>query len=1539
MNLRKLFSAGRMNKDSDERTLSEGEYVDANNILVTAGEDGNFNAVKNSLSNKKITNLNFGTNVFTIGGFEDETRNKLYWLVKSDNGCWLLEYDRTNNVLFEVLKDTRTGSARVLNLSENHICTAMSKIYRENGDLLLISDDNMEPLCINIDRAKSYGENNFEKEDIYLIKKPPLFAPTTQFMYSDTFSNNLEEKFPLFAYRYKYLDGEYSSFSSFTVYKFSPKQFDLDYEVLDNNAMLNAYNSIRAGFNTGDKRVTDIQVVFKESNSNSIYLIDTINKKDKSYLDNEQQYITYSANKIYTVLPEKELYRTFDNVPRKAEAMTIIDNAVVFGNYLEGYNIEKEKGVKTIIDFEAFAVYNKLDDNNDMIFSLATYFLSTHVTVLSMPYVQDVDLKKDYKITFYFNVINNQTNSLSYEKFFDYILPNDFDTLEQIWATDDFQNFISIINLDFQSNFVINGLPSGWTISELPLVYSSYNSGNVKISINPVKYIDESDVTRSVLFSYTDLTSVGLNKISISSSIHSNSDVETAIIYIDAFGRQTIPLICENNTIHIPHKQSVTQNKIGLKINHAPPYWAVAYKVAVKTNPLIYQTIFITTFFNEDAFVWCKLEGENKDKVKHGDYLILKVADEFINEKPIKIKVLEVETKEKDFITGNKNDEGKDIVEPAGTYMKIKPIGFNMNSSETIIKVAFDKGSTNKRGLVFLDLFTEFDDTTPVDIAIPQGSQIELFFESYRKKSGNWFNSNLNKTFYAQRNYENIEEFIEEVYVGKPIFANEGNDPEGNHNDGNYGILASVIRGTPNKIGNKIVSITPKPSGKLWLRQEGTQYGTGSHDGYLRAKLTLRVPAGLFVFETSPKRETTSNIFYQSEETFLIEDGKHLGNIQNQNISTFTPAEVLLNFYNCFSFGNGVESYKIKDGFNTNFLNIDMKPSAASIEEYREIRRHSDLTHSEEFVESSNINGINVFNLSQGNFTELDKQFGPVHKLLSRDTDVVVLQEHKASKVLVKKDVVTNSDGSGTMIAISSFFGRQITYMGENGIGNARASVAQNDFQIYYLNPNKGTPMRLSIDGTSPINYGLTNWWRSLFISNPKGKKIGGYDNFHQRYIVSIDENIEEVLEVGCGIYIEKTNQSNVFSYLFKLNDLDGDIILNYNITLGNATIEANYVSGTAVASNVNGSGSISIDRNGNSSKEVFVTITPTSGPISFSIENNCPIGNVLKVVEILLGSSEYNGKNITNRYRWGNSNFYSSEDTFSTNTISKFNVQEGIEGQGKFPLDNSLINIQSFKTDSQSGQFLVDECHGIGYLVTNEIYDESDIETILSEAIFLELEETGTLTNKTVSGNFLFDKTSSDDILYLIWDYRNKKPILLNDEVTIGIRGSATIPIIANDTFADGSTINIVTNGENGVAVLNSDNTITYTHTAETALSDTITYSVTSNGCVATAIVKIRVSEETPSLFRYFVNKKTSEYNCGDATTLAEVYVDVQPLSTSDWFSNVTQIFLDEAGTIPAPAGWYIDNALVVMDAETYTYIHWNGSAIVGADEGTCSY
>jgi hypothetical protein len=54
----------------------------------------------------------------------------------------------------------------------------------------------------------------------------------------------------------------------------------------------------------------------------------------------------------------------------------------------------------------------------------------------------------------------------------------------------------------------------------------------------------------------------------------------------------------------------------------------------------------------------------------------------------------------------------------------------------------------------------------------------------------------------------------------------------------------------------------------------------------------------------------------------------------------------------------------IKDGFNKKHLNIDLRPSTTSVEEYKAVRRYADLTYSEPFIESTNINKLNEFNLS-----------------------------------------------------------------------------------------------------------------------------------------------------------------------------------------------------------------------------------------------------------------------------------------------------------------------------------------------------------------------------------------------------------------------------------------------------------------------------------------------------------------------------------------------------------------------------------------------
>ena len=75
------------------------------------------------------------------------------------------------------------------------------------------------------------------------------------------------------------------------------------------------------------------------------------------------------------------------------------------------------------------------------------------------------------------------------------------------------------------------------------------------------------------------------------------------------------------------------------------------------------------------------------------------------------------------------------------------------------------------------------------------------------------------------------------------------------------------------------------------------------------------------VFETEPT-EALPDVWYENDESFSIDsNGNHSGNITNQNISTGVAGVVDTKFFNCFAFGNGVESYKIRDALNGKSFN------------------------------------------------------------------------------------------------------------------------------------------------------------------------------------------------------------------------------------------------------------------------------------------------------------------------------------------------------------------------------------------------------------------------------------------------------------------------------------------------------------------------------------------------------------------------------------------------------------------------------------------
>jgi len=82
--LKRNFTAGRMNKDLDERLVPNGEYRDAMNIEVSTSEDSDIGTIQTTLGNTKKSDVTGSTTAFTIASIADIQTNKIYSLIHND---------------------------------------------------------------------------------------------------------------------------------------------------------------------------------------------------------------------------------------------------------------------------------------------------------------------------------------------------------------------------------------------------------------------------------------------------------------------------------------------------------------------------------------------------------------------------------------------------------------------------------------------------------------------------------------------------------------------------------------------------------------------------------------------------------------------------------------------------------------------------------------------------------------------------------------------------------------------------------------------------------------------------------------------------------------------------------------------------------------------------------------------------------------------------------------------------------------------------------------------------------------------------------------------------------------------------------------------------------------------------------------------------------------------------------------------------------------------------------------------------------------
>ena len=227
----------------------------------------------------------------------------------------------------------------------------------------------------------------------------------------------------------------------------------------------------------------------------------------------------------------------------------------------------------------------------------------------------------------------------------------------------------------------------------------------------------------------------------------------------------------------------------------------------------------------------------------------------------------------------------------------------------------------------------------------------------------------------------------------------------------------------------------------------------------------------------------------------------------NNTVQTYRPhnQDIILPYFNCYSFGNGVESDRIRDDYNQVRIGKGVKASTVLAEQYKEEHRPSGLIFSGIFNSTSGVNNLNQFIQAEKITKDLNPSYGSIQKLYTRDTDLVTLCEDKVLKILSRKDALFNADGKANVTSNEMVLGQAIPFNGDYGISTNPESFAVDNYRMYFTDRQRGAVMRLSRDGITPISeHGMRTWFRDNFGKVYVNQAIGSFDKDKNTYNITL---------------------------------------------------------------------------------------------------------------------------------------------------------------------------------------------------------------------------------------------------------------------------------------------------------------------------------------------------------------------------------------------------------------------------------------------------
>ena len=371
----------RLDKSSDFKLVPTTSMVDALNMLITENESsgdngstGNLGVLKNIKGNNPLIYIDGHSpaegDAKIIGSVTDTKLKIIYFFVwhtiASEHGVYA--YDQMGKLPLVSNSGGSIGTKeRIVRIHKsalyafpehgyvkgNIIYTSQTRLDDseikpgakkdfEKDAILYFTDNTNEPRKINVYQAMLEADNEYSDADridfITACPKTPLTPIEFEFMADSSRTTSNFKSGPGFQFAYQFIskDGVESAISPYSDIAFSPGIINQGGLTVVDHSL---HNVCILKIPNAGAEIKSIRILARQFNNPELVVLDEVSNTEiqENWVLGARAYYFYN-DRIVRGVSNNEVNKQFDNLPRKAQAQSVVDNRLMYGNYLEGFD-------------------------------------------------------------------------------------------------------------------------------------------------------------------------------------------------------------------------------------------------------------------------------------------------------------------------------------------------------------------------------------------------------------------------------------------------------------------------------------------------------------------------------------------------------------------------------------------------------------------------------------------------------------------------------------------------------------------------------------------------------------------------------------------------------------------------------------------------------------------------------------------------------------------------------------------------------------------------------------------------------------------------------------------------------------------------------------------------------------------------------------------------------------------------------------------------------------------------------------------------